>query len=201
MRVRVMLFLAVAYAAGVAIGQDKETRPAAPPPANAASNLPEGLPEELGFYHKTDHGWEIMHESQASKTELKRGGFTQWTGIGVGGLHQKLDYKGPRAQCQIAQSRPAFYVRMADPSHIQNLIIVRFQEKKDLRQIESAEIAANESASKAKVYSVTVKRLSPEVFVVTPESDLPTGEYILSESTYATVGYDFGIRATPSIPN
>src|ERR1700682_4936481 len=85
-----------------------------PAPLTMNSVLPEGLPEEYGVYRQTDRSWERIHQNRANKTEIKRGGFTQWTGIGVGGYHQKLDYRGSNAQCQIANSKLAFYVRVAD---------------------------------------------------------------------------------------
>lgn len=176
----------------------QEVKPAST--TNAASALPEGLPEDYGFYVKTERGWERLHQNRASKTEVKRGGFTQWTGIGVGGMHEKLDYRGPHAQLQTLQPRPVFYARMADATHIQDLMIVRFKEKKDKRQIEAAEMVGErtgggETRNKAAIYSVTVRRLTPEVFVVTPESDLEPGEYLISGSNYSE-GYDFGITGT-----
>jgi hypothetical protein len=200
MKVFRLLLALIACAALTCLAQNTPTPQNAPAPpaqnAQATPNpVPEGLPEEYGVYHQTDRGWDRMHQNRANKTEMKRGGFTQWTGIGVGGYHQKLDYTGPNAQCQITQSRPKFYVRLADATHVQELTIVRFKEKKDKRQIETAEHFGNESKMKADVYTVTVKRLAPELFVVTPESDLAAGEYILSQSTYATEGYDFGIVA------
>ncbi len=200
MKLRTLILVAFVCAAGLAIAQDNGSTPV-PSTATGASSMPEGLPEEFGFYIKTEHGWERLHQNRAGKTEIKRGGFTQWTGIGVGGLHSKLDYAGPNAQCQIVQAKPPFYVRTADPAHIQELVIVRFKQKKDKRQIETAEMAGErtgggETRNKAEVYSVTIKRLAAEVFVVTPESDLAPGEYILSQSSYATEGYDFGIGST-----
>jgi len=172
----------------------QESKPA--PSTATSSALPEGLPEEYGVYHKTDRGWERIHQNRCDKTEVKRGGVTQWTGIGVGGLHQKLDYSGSSAQYQIANSKPTFYVRVADAAHVQDSVIVRFKQEKHKRQIETAEIGGGESRNKANVYRVTIWRLAPEVFLVTPESSLPAGEYILSQSTYATEGYDFGISGT-----
>lgn len=200
MRLRTLLLVMLVYTTGLTSAQNKDSK-SAPSSATISSALPEGLPEEFGFYLKTERGWERLRQNRASKTEMKRGGFTQWTGIGVGGLHSKLDYGGPSAQCQIAQPKPTIYVRTADPSHIQELVIVRFSQKKDKRQIETAEISGErtgggETRNKANVYSVTVKRVAPEVFVVAPESDLEPGEYILSQSSYASEGYDFGIRST-----
>jgi hypothetical protein len=179
----------------------QEPQAQAPTPAPTKSAVPADLPEEYGFYHQTDRGWERMHQNRAAKTEVKRGGFTQWTGIGVGGMHQKLDYAGPHAACQIPRSRPVFYARIVDATHIQEISIIRFKEKKDKRQVETAEMVGErtgggETRNKAVVYTVIVKRVSPEVFMITPEDDLPAGEYILSQSTYPTEGFDFGIPSS-----
>ncbi len=85
---------------------------------------------------------------------------------------------------------------VADAAHVQEFVIVRFKQQKHKREIETAEMGGGESRNKANVYHVTIRRLAPEIFLVTPESSLPAGEYILSQSTYATEGYHFGISGT-----
>jgi len=192
-----LLFAVLAGTGVTATAQEKETQPA-PSISSAKPALPEGLPDEFGVYLKTEHGWERLHQNRANKTEIKRGAFTQWTGIGVGGLHQKMEFSGSQAQLQTVQSRPSFYVRVADANRVQDMVIVQFRQSKNKRQIETAEISGErtgggETRSKANICTVTVRRLAPEVFVVTPESDLTPGEYILSDSAYAKEGYDFGI--------
>jgi hypothetical protein len=160
--------------------------------------VPADLPEEYGVYHKTAAGsWEVMHQAHPAKSEMKRGGFTQWTGIGVGGYHSKAFYSGSHANCQISESKPVFYFRLADAVHIQDLEIYQFKEKKDKRELDYGEYSVgrmgSENNGKAMKYYVTIKRLGPELFVVTPESELPAGEYLLGLAG-KDFDYDFGIR-------
>jgi hypothetical protein len=87
--------------------------------------------------------------------------------VGVGGMHEKLDYSGPHAQCRIKDSKPSFYIRVVDASKVENLVIARFKERKDKRQIETAEIVGErtggETRNKANIYFVSFKRLGPEM--------------------------------------
>src|SRR5437763_1008204 len=104
MKVSTLLFFLVLCTASrqtieTAAAQDTHTQPL-PSMPTANSLLPEGLPDEFGVYLKTDRGWQRLHQNSADKTEMKRGGFTQWTGIGVGGLHMKVDYRGSQAILQ-----------------------------------------------------------------------------------------------------
>ena len=176
------------------------TPPAPPVQAPAAKSLvPEGLPEEYGVYIQTTQGWQRLRTAQAAKHEQKQSGFTQWTGMGLSGpsYHIKVFYAGPEAYLRVGSTRPTFYVRMPDASKVESLVIYRFKEKKDKRELETVQTSAErtgggEQRAKAFAIPVMVRRLAPEVFAMAPESDLQPGEYLMTGDGGST-GYDFSI--------
>ena len=48
--------------------------------------------------------------------------------------------------------------------------------------------------SKDRTPDITTKTVADGVFIITPNQDLPPGEYLLTFGALGTTGYDFGIK-------
>ena len=77
-----------------------------------------------------------------------------------------------------------------------DVVLVRFEKKKDHRELQSTSGATaftfKAGFSREKTPDIVVKRVSESVFTVTPEQDLPPGEYLLTFGLGSS-GFDFGI--------
>ena len=193
-----VLLVALCLAPSVLSLEMTPPTPPAPPQA-AKSAVPADLPEDYGVYLQTTQGWQRLRATQAAKHEQKQSGFTQWTGMTVSGasFHIKVFYAGPEAYLRVQTTRPAFYVRMADATKVENLVIYRFKEHKDKRELETVQTSAERTGGgeqRAKAYGIpmVMRRLGQDVFVLTPENDLSSGEYILTGDS-GTTGYDFAV--------
>jgi len=139
-------------------------------------------PPGYGVYYKLKDGWQKL--DYVSPLGANVGAFSGAT----------LNYHGAQAFLQIADPRPVFYFdRM---STARNMLIIVFDKKKDRREtkaIRSHVFTAKGGPDKKHLLDVTVQALNDHVFSLTPTSDLPSGEYLLSDSG-GYGGYDFGIK-------
>jgi hypothetical protein len=158
-------------------------------------------PQEDGFYYKGAQGWQKLQPISMAGGGLKHAGK-----MFVPGLTPQMvwTFRGAEAPIQIADRRPTFYVKelpamatIAGRSE-RDLVIVRFDKKKDHRELQTTNggnmFTFKAGLSKDRTPDITTKTISDGVFMVTPSTDLPPGEYLLTFSSMGTSGYDFGVR-------
>jgi hypothetical protein len=79
-----------------------------------------------------------------------------------------------------------------------DLIIVRFDKKKDHRELQTTSggnmFTFKAGLSKDRTPDITTKSVAEGVFMVTPSADLQPGEYLLTFSAMGNNGYDFSIK-------
>jgi hypothetical protein len=123
----------------------------------------------------------------------------------VPGLTPQMVYtfRGAHSPVQLPESKPTFYIRqdpyMANvPGHSErDIVIVRFDEKKDHRELQvtsgSSAFTFKSGFSKERTPDITTTHISDGDFTVVPVQDLSPGEYLLTFGGGGATGYDFGI--------
>lgn len=139
-------------------------------------------PPGYGVYYKTKGGWQKIE-------------YTSPLGNNVGVFSGvTLTYHGAAAALQIADHRPVFYFERMTTAR--NTIIVRLEKKKDQRDVKvirTGVLTAKGGPDKKHVPDVTVQSVNDRVISITPTQELPSGEYLLTDSG-GYGGYDFGIQ-------
>ncbi len=154
-----------------------------------------------GTYYKSPSGWVKL-----GQLTMAGGGATHVGKMFVPGLTPQMvwTYRGAEAPVQIAERRPTFVVKQSPyvlniPGHSdRDLLIVRFNKKKDHRELQTTSggnmFTFKAGLSKEKTPDITVTKLSETTFSVVPTSDLDPGEYLLTFSALGFNGFDFGVR-------
>ena len=126
----------------------------------------------------------------------------------------KAKIPGLRATLRTSESRPVIYMYFPAGSGFSHtgspsqFALLTFDSKKDHRETEIGKLkpVANNTLmavmgfDQSKIIKTTAEKVSPNVFKVTPDTELPPGEYAfiaaseLSESEPATI-FDFGVDA------
>jgi len=139
-------------------------------------------PPGYGVYYKSKDGWQRL--DYARPLGASAGAFSGAT----------LNYHGAEAALQITDRRPVFYFNRVPTAR--NALIIRFEKKKDQREVQvirSHVLTANSGPDKKHLPDVTVQSVNDHLVSITPSEDLPSGEYLLSDSG-GYGGYDFGIK-------
>jgi hypothetical protein len=155
-----------------------------------------------GTYYKSPGGWVKLEQ-----LTMAGGGATHMGKMFVPGLTPQMvwTYRGPEAPVQIADRRPTFVVKQSPyivniPGHSdRDLLIVRFNKKKDHRELQTTSggnmFTFKAGLSKEKTPEIAVAKISDTTFSITPTNDLDPGEYLLTFSALGFNGFDFGIRS------
>jgi hypothetical protein len=171
-----------------------------------AQNAPDAIPKDAqtltdGFYYKNQQGWDRLQPISMAGGGMKHAGK-----MFVPGLTPQIvwTYRGAESPIQISERKPTFLVKeLAAVANIagraeRDLVIVRFDRKKDHRELQTTNggnmFTFKAGLSKDRTPDITTRALSEGVFIVTVNQDLPSGEYLLTFGAMATSGYDFGIR-------
>ena len=79
-----------------------------------------------------------------------------------------------------------------------DVVIVRFDKKKDHRELQTTSggnmFTFKSGFSKERLPDITTSKIADGIFTVTPNQDLPPGEYLITFSSVGVNGYDFGIK-------
>jgi len=155
---------------------------------------PAVLPDIPGVYSfQNGAGWIAMKiapvveiKTQGMKTFVYSGGYTN---LGV-----NIVFKGQKASLRIPDSLPRFYIRKAEPA--KDAIIVCLTQKGNQRACQtypSGATSENKNGFKKEdVIKMAVSKNPDGSFLMTPESALKPGEYLLVMGNTSAI-YDFGI--------
>lgn len=155
---------------------------------------PAGLPAEPGVYVRNDSGkWARLTQAPATSSTIQGMDVFLQTG-GQTNLDMTFTFSGAKAELQLTERRPVFYVRgVGQP---REALIVKLQTGRSMRTARASHSAAA-SGNKAgfrphDIRRVTASRVSERLFSVIPSEELKPGEYFLTFGTTVTV-FDFGI--------
>jgi hypothetical protein len=180
-KVFALLLLFAGLAAALSFAQSPD------PKAEAALLQP-------GAYYWTGRDWQPMEPLTWSANGLKKNGKSYvWT------------YRGSEARVQVKIASPLFCYKLPEagtgkpaPSALESLVIARLGQKKDHREFETVSgtsaFAFQATSNKERSREITVRSVTPDVFLIAPNEPLSPGEYVLGGSSLAISGYDFGIH-------
>ena len=157
-----------------------------------------------GAYYKGLKGWVKLEQIR-----MAGGGAKHMGKMFVPGLTPQFvwTFRGAEAPVQISEPKPTFYVKQAlymanVAGHSErDIIIVRFDKKKDHRELQTTAggsvFTFKAGFSKEKTPEIVVTHVSETIFAVTPKADLPPGQYLLTfgYGFSAMGGYDFGVTS------
>lgn len=113
---------------------------------------------------------------------------------GYTNLSINISCPGPRASLRMTEAKPTFYVRAIGSP--EDAMIVRLTKKKDKRiyrtTFSNITVGNKGGFRKKDVFSLIVREDPDSAFSVSPERELPQGEYLLVLGNALPV-YDFGV--------
>lgn len=153
-------------------------------------------PTLAGMYSQTASGY--MRMELATSSGFKTHG-TLKAGFSYGIAKVKGDwlYRGTSATAHLT-SRPTFVLISQIDVSIQTIALVRFDVKKDHRETQYCEAGAwsgVKEENKSTIPLTATRQPNTNNLTITPESDLPTGEYMLiPDQGKGYDGYDFSVK-------
>jgi hypothetical protein len=213
------LFLTACLCVAVAMGLRTVSNPQEPLTGATVA----GLPTDTGLYYKDASKWTKLEK--AVPTDSGNKGAFKAALLGFGSAKYFDLYDSGQSSVQISEPRPNFYVRIpadvdkqvvtvatktygmnpndvgfvffgarADIRDIK-IIQLKLDKKKNLRGIEFKIIAGKRRYAENAVHQVAVKRVNDGVILITPNSDLVPGEYLLLISDALAWNFDFSVVA------
>jgi hypothetical protein len=175
---------------------------------NSAITQPSSCPVVPGVYYRSDAKWKLMEEIHSSgfhTTGIAKAAFC----YGVASAKVKALFRAPRSPYQIRNPESQFcVVGMTDEGR--DLTIVRLQEERDRRELETASMrmwtGVSSEVKDDQLLKIDVEKLADKIYLVTPSGRIPAGEYILftivpdtqalvkANTPSALGGYDFGFH-------
>jgi len=155
-----------------------------------------GLSDQPGVYYKAQTGWTRLDTAFSSGVRNSGTAKTLLT-WGMASTTTSRVYKGAQASLQAQERRPGFYVRGFNVSD-QTALIVRVEKKRNDREVRIGSLSAFDAKTgyrEQDARKVKVTSIAGDVSVITPETELEPGEYILLlDSNASDYAYDFGVK-------
>jgi hypothetical protein len=172
---------------GSALAQDQ------PQPARGTNDAP----VIAGIYYQSPTGYVRME--LATSSGFKTSGVLKgMASYGVAKIHGKWLYRNPAAIAQVSDHRPVFTLVSQVDISTQSVALVRFDVKKDRREVEACEARmwTGYKTGNDNAIPLTVTRIpNSNTLTIVLQADLPAGEYLLITDTgQGYRGYDFGVK-------
>jgi hypothetical protein len=150
-------------------------------------------PAQAGVYYKSPSGWVALEEIR-----MAGGGATHMAKVLVPGLTPQIvwTYRGAHAPVAV-NGTVVFCIRDVPAYDDRDALIVRFDEKKDHRELQTtsggnaATFKSGFSAERTPDFEI--RKLSSDSFVMAPKSPLKPGEYMITFGSGIS-GYDFTVK-------
>ncbi len=161
----------------------------------AAAPAPDaGVPAEPGVYlHQVDTGWVRLSPAEISGADARGVRLFVYTG-GYTDTGMRLTCPGPAAAVRLSARKPTLYLREAGT--VEDALIVRLRKKKDSRVLTTSfsnvTVGNKGGFDRKDVFRLRRLEHADGAYSVSPEKDLPPGEYLLVFGD-ALPAYDFGI--------
>jgi hypothetical protein len=155
-----------------------------------------------GTYYWTGSAWQPMEQ-----INMSGGGIKHAAKMFVPGLTPQMvwTFRDARAPVQLADEAPMFCVKAMElpagipsPYSARDLVIARFDEKKDHRELQTTSGASmftfKSGLSKERVVETSMVEVTPRLHLITIKVSLAPGEYLLAGNSTAISGFDFGFH-------
>lgn len=158
--------------------------------------------DEVGVYWM-ERGGELYRIEGIAISNLRTGStLASRMTMGVKRARINAQIKGSHAQLRVRERQPQFYFYLPENASIGDYLLLRLAQRHDVRQIEVGERTmwkAQEGVDHAKEIDFTYRRIKTRLYLLTPSTELASGEY----GFYVAAGveltkasgriYDFGI--------
>jgi hypothetical protein len=146
-----------------------------------------------GVFYSSGAGWAKMPE--APTPQLRTQGETSFFFDVVNNLDAFYEYPGTTSPVQLSDHKPVFranlgYVLSRDLEHIE---IIALKQKNNRREARLTWSSGDMVARYPKSIAVSLAQSSDGVVTITPQTDLASGEYLLSFG-HVMLKYDFSVR-------
>jgi hypothetical protein len=160
-----------------------------------AETIPDqGVPDPPGIYFRQgDSRWMPLQPAVTADAGSSGLQLFVYTG-GYTDLGMRLSCPGPRASVRISVPRPTLFIRGV--GSVKDAMLIRLTKKKDKRVFKTSysnvTVGNKGGFAKKDIFSLISQVYPDGSFSVSPEKDLPPGEYLLVLGN-AVPAYDFGI--------
>ena len=154
-----------------------------------------GMPPERGIYYRSGTEWVALPSDMLMP--FLHAGVKDF--LNVGSRDAIAEMPGSRAAIQIRNPKPTFYVRgLAATRGLYLVQSVARQDYRELRLPVSRRFQDWAHYSGPNIQEVDLKRVSRDVFSVTPRADLKPGEYAIASAPdlndrWIRLGFEFGV--------
>jgi hypothetical protein len=163
------------------------------------SGCPSGKP---GIYVHGATGWHLLSQASPSKMKAKHAYLSSLT-YGAVGVPMVVEYPGPHAQVQVHTAQAICVSHILSPNAP---MIVRLNEKKKIRELDSGTVHASLTGGNGKqgqaetssIVPTSTDNSDPGVIVLRPTTSLPAGEYAVMLGAQNLAILDFGVIAAPA---
>ena len=198
------LLLCSLFLLGLAIPGAACAQTQTPPSAAGQSSLAADYPQEEGGVLIQDSSWKNMPNQVPAKTRVAHG-IAASLSYGLVPGKMVAEYEGAHAPIEVGAGQPTICI-----CHLLSIpgepTIVRLQPKKGARELNGGKIIAYplvggskmEDAAKSDWIPAVQEHPDPHVWLIRPQSPLPTGEYALMLGTQNLSIFPFTVVASGS---
>ena len=152
-----------------------------------------GLPSSAGVYYREPSGWARLRSFLVWPPW-----YSDWNASFRRSRETDVPVSGSRADLQIHDRQPAFYLREPASNGWQIIQFALHADRRFLRFVSNGEFAASDRFVASDARKVQITRLASEVFKLQPVAPLEPGEYALCSAMpggpNARVCYGFGVQ-------
>ncbi|MFZ0479324.1 MAG: hypothetical protein WAL71_09255 [Terriglobales bacterium] len=176
-KARITIALAILSIAVTALAQDKP------------------IPSQSGVYYHSPTGYVRMERIHASGQNTS-GKAKSMFSYGIAKVGVEWTYNNPHSILQLSDHRPVFVFISPVETSTQDIVLTRFDQKKDHREmmVASASAYTGTKMGPKNTVPISVTRDEGNNLIITPLEDLPAGEYFLiTDLSSGYEGHDFGV--------
>jgi hypothetical protein len=154
------------------------------------------VPTKPGTYYKSSAGYTLLERVTTSGFKTTGKGKAAFS-YGIAKVNGLFIYNNPTAVLQLPDQKPNFLIITQGEISIQDIALVKMEQKKDHRESEYCKAGAWTGVrleNKSGV-ALNVTRTPDGNITIVPVQDLPVGEYLLvTMPGGGAMGYDFGVK-------
>ena len=169
------------------------------PKYTSQARIPSAEPPAEGAYYRFQDQWVRMERLLSTGEKSKH--VAALFAVPFFVPQRVLILPGVEAPIKIHEKRPTLLVKQT-PSNVpqgsdRDVALVRVDKKRDHREMQvtsgNTPVTFKKTFPKDRTTPLSISRISPTTFEVTPKNDLSPGEYFLTFGTGRLGGYDFEI--------
>ncbi len=153
------------------------------------------VPTQSGTYYQSPTGY-VRVERIHSNGQNTSGKAKSMFSYGIAKVGVEWTYNNPHSILQLSDRRPVFVLVSPVETSTQDIVLTRFDQKKDHREmmVASGSMYTGTKMGPKNTVPISVVRDAGNNLVITPLAELPAGEYFLiTDLSSGYEGHDFGV--------